>query len=104
MVKGNFRMQNERMSGGAQCPSDNVKQILSSLQKIDFSLADTVLYLDAYPHCKKALEHYRKLLAQKELLSKKLLEMGYPINCVSNVSDSWKWTDGPWPWEYEANI
>ena len=105
MVRGNFRIQNERASTPVKpCGGDSAKQILSKLGMIDFSLMDTVLYLDAYPNCKKAMDYYHKLLAERDSLSKKLAEMGYPINNMSNLGDEWKWTNGPWPWEYEANI
>ena len=103
MVNRTPRMQNERNNMGSGC-NNTAKQLMSKLQTVDFSLVDVILYLDAYPHCKKAMEYYRKLLAEKEALSKKLCEAGIPVNNMSNTSDSWKWTDGPWPWEYEANI
>ena len=105
MVKCNMRMQNERGNIPSKpCNNDVAKQIIAKLQAVDFSLVDTALYLDAYPHCKKAMEHYRKLIAEKDMLRAKLKEMGVPVNNMSNTSESWKWTEGPWPWEYEANI
>ena len=84
--------------------SESKKQMLAKLQAIDFSLADTVLYLDAYPNCKKALEYYHKLLAERDILAAKLNDDGVVLNNMSNTNDSWDWTNGPWPWEYEANI
>lgn len=104
---------NERFS----CPSCNTPQnarrnscnsgdnyLLKKLQMIDFSLVDTILYLDAYPHCQKALCHYRKLLDERATILAKLDEAGIPVTSMSNTSDTWKWTDSPWPWEYDANI
>lgn len=86
------------------CGCDGVKQLMAKLQAVDFSLIDTVLYLDAYPHCKKAMEYYHKLLKEKDMLSAELMEAGIPLTNMSNTGEHWKWTDGPWPWEYEANI
>ena len=79
-------------------------ELLKKLQIIDFSLVDTVLYLDAYPHCKKAICHYHKLLEERSVILSKLDEAGIPVTSLSNYSDDWKWTDAPWPWEYEANV
>ena len=104
MVNRNARMPAERGNMNKPCTDNTHKAILSKLQAVDFSLVDVVLYLDAYPNCKKAIEYYHKLLAEKEMLTKKLTEMGIPINNMSNAGEHWKWTDGPWPWEYEANI
>lgn len=105
--------QNDRFN----CPSCNANQVarrnscnsgdnylLKKLQIVDFSLVDTVLYLDAYPHCQKALCHYRKLLEERAVILAKLDEAGIPMTSLSNTSDSWNWTDAPWPWEYDANI
>ena len=78
--------------------------LVKKLRAIDFSLADTVLYLDAYPHCKKALEYYKKLKAERDILSAKLSELGVPMNNMSIDGDRWTWTDSPWPWDYEANV
>ena len=33
------------------------------LRKLDFCIQETVLYLDAYPDCRQALEYYRETLA-----------------------------------------
>ena len=74
------------------------------LQKVDFSLYDTVLYLDVYPNCQKALAYYKKLLGEREEILRKLAEKGHPINNMSVHADSWNWTDSPWPWDIEANV
>ena len=77
--------------------------LLKKLQKVDFSIIDIVLYLDAYPNCKKALDYYHKLIAERKNLLEKLNEMGVVINNMSNTADTWDWCKSPWPWEYEAN-
>lgn len=74
------------------------------LQKVDFSLYDTILYLDAYPESKAAMAHYAKLLEEHDRLIAALNAAGVPMTSSSNYSDEWKWTDSPWPWEYEANV
>ena len=113
MVNRNRGFNTERFNcptcSGAQASKHNScnagdNYLLKKLQIVDFSLVDIVLYLDAYPNCQKALCHYHKLLEERAAILAKLDEAGIPITCMGNRSDSWKWTDAPWPWEYDANI
>lgn len=82
----------------------NASSLLKRLRKVDFAISDTILYLDAYPHCRAALEYYKKLVAEHHELCDKLASLGMPMSAIDNSSDSWRWIDSPWPWEYEANV
>ena len=86
-------------------PSDGCHQAMHRLQAIDFSMVDTVLYLDAYPESADALAHYHKLHEERErLLASMAAEGCPPISAMDVHSQSgWNWVDGPWPWEPEAN-
>lgn len=95
--------------GGGNCsgPDNNGNmdsRLMNKLRKVDFALVDTILYLDAYPHCKAAMEYYKNLLSERAVLLEKFAQKGIPLTAMSNYSDSWNWTDSPWPWEYEANV
>ena len=92
------------MSGGAGNITGAQNQLLTKLRKVDFALADTILYLDAYPHCKAAMEYYKKLVDEHKMLTEKLAQIGLPLTATSNYSDSWEWINSPWPWEYDANL
>ena len=84
----------------------NCKQKLRKLQAIDFSLAETVLYLDAYPENSEAIKYYKSLKAEREALTAEMRASGCPPISVMdgvNGSDKWDWTNSPWPWETEAN-
>ena len=78
---------------------------LHRLQALDFSIVDTVLYLDAYPDSREALQHYHKLLAERDALLRTRSEhQDMPITHYENAShDHWSWIENPWPWEYGAN-
>ena len=89
---------------GNNCNSKEVKALIKKLQAVDFSMVDTILYLDVYPHCQKAMSYYHELHAQHDKLIAKLSELGVPMNNMSVHSDNWNWTDSPWPWELDANI
>ena len=78
----------------------NIKDLIKAA---DFALWETVLYLDAYPNDRAALENYYKLRERAEELTA-LYENKYgPLTPFSNHGDSWQWVKGPWPWESEAN-
>ena len=80
------------------------KHLLEQLRKLDFSLYEVVLYLDAYPNCCEALALYHQLVAKRqEVLSLYEAACG-PLTVGGNQSHtSWDWFKGPFPWEYEAN-
>lgn len=79
--------------------------MMKRLQALDFSIAETVLYLDAYPHCQKALNFYHELIAERDKLMRALEDQYHtPITNLGNSDrDRWEWTMGPWPWELSAN-
>ena len=78
--------------------------LLRRLQALDFSIVDTVLYLDAYPNCRSALAHYHRLIAERDALLRQLAKEGTPMTVYENEStDTWDWSKGPWPWEPSAN-
>lgn len=84
--------------------SGEVKKLIHELQLIDFSMIDTILYLDAYPCSAEALDYYHKLRCEKNKIQAMLDQHGHPMTSQGNTSTSdWKWVEGPWPWELEAN-
>ena len=98
--------------GRSTCPScgsceDNseCKKLMAYLQKVEFSMIDTILYLDAYPCSAEALKYYHKLKQERERVIIALSEKcNMPITSFDNTSyDAWSWTDSPWPWENSAN-
>ena len=107
-MRGAFYNNGEGMGNGAnpQMPSmpNNVKGIQKRLQKISFALVELVLYLDAYPNCEKAKKYYRELSDERDMLLKALSKAGMPMSSMNVQGNEWTWTDGPWPWEYDANV
>ena len=80
------------------------RSLMRKLQMIDFAIVDTVLYLDAYPDSKPALEHYNKLISERLRICEALGRSGERVTHRDNVStEHWTWTNGPWPWQLDAN-
>lgn len=92
-------------TGGNGENAMSCKDALHKLQKIDFCLVETILYLNAYPNSRQALKHYHTLLEEQKRLKERMRAAGCPPICATdNVShDEWNWTNGPWPWETDAN-
>ena len=85
-------------------PCKSCQDTLEVLRALDFSIQETVLYLDAYPDCREALQYYHKLIAERKDLMKSYEMQCGPLSIYGNTSDdSWDWVKGPWPWELDAN-
>lgn len=78
---------------------------MRKLQTVDFSIIDTVLYLNAYPDSCEALKYYHKLKEERKGIMEALSQScDMPITNFENANtDKWVWTDSPWPWELSAN-
>ena len=88
---------------GNSSPHNHLSYLRSRLQQVDFALAETILYLDTYPHCKEALSYYHKLLEAREKIMHEY-QVHAPVTALGNTShDSWDWIDSPWPWQHDAN-
>ena len=85
-------------------PQGKDSDLLSRLQAVDFAIQETVLFLDAYPKHKQALDYYHKLQAQRRQLMEAHEKDHAPITIHGNNSrTSWDWVNSPWPWEIDAN-
>ena len=82
----------------------NSTSLMNKLRTLDFAITETVLYLDAYPKCRRALEYYHRLLKERAKVAEMVNNVIGPLTAGSNMSQTeWKWCQGPWPWEPDAN-
>ncbi len=81
-------------------PSELSRQI----DAVEFALVETILYLDAYPENRRALEFYQALLNERTRLTEQYEKTVGPLTAYGNKSNtSWDWVSAPWPWETAAN-
>ncbi len=82
------------------CHEQTGAALLKKIQETDFSIYETILYLDAYPDCREALAYYHTLMsARKNLIAQYEREVG-PISAFGNQSQcSWDYVKTPWPWQ-----
>jgi len=92
---------NDRRQSGGSC---DCQKTMKTLRALDFAIQETVLYLDAYPENRQALEYYHRLMdARRETMELYEKSCG-PVTMYGNTDKSrWGWIDSPWPWEAEAN-
>ena len=75
-------------------------ELMRKLQKLDFSIQETVLYLDAYPDCCEAKTYYHHLLRERQEVAQAYEETCGPLTAWGNQSTtSWDWCKSPWPWQ-----
>lgn len=78
---------------------------LAELQALSFALTELGLYLDTHTKDAEAVALFK---AYAELYQQGLeayqTEHG-PLTQIASVPDGiYRWTNGPWPWEYDANL
>ncbi len=82
----------------------NRQALLRKVQQHYFAMVDAGLYLDGHPYCRKALEYFER---QKAVYEKYAAEYEETFGALTfkagAMTDSWRWIQGPWPWESEAN-
>ena len=82
----------------------NCEERADILRALDFAIQETVLYLDAYPEDREALEYYHTLVEQRKQVANAYEEKCGPLTIYGNRSfNSWDWTVMPWPWELDAD-
>ena len=79
------------------------ERLLRSVSAYSFMAYEALLYLDAYPECKSALDYYCKLKEERRAVADAVNEKCGPITAMNNGCSSWDWVKSPWPWEYGAN-
>ena len=74
------------------------ERLMKQMQAYDFALYDTLLYLDAYPDSREALNAYNKYskLSQR---ARAEYERSYGPVTPPYEASRWSWTETPWPWQ-----
>lgn len=79
-------------------------ELARRIDAVEFALVETILYLDAYPENRGALEYYQSLSNERARLIEQYEKTVGPLTACGNKSNtSWDWVKTPWPWETAAN-
>ncbi len=73
-------------------------RMMKSYQAYSFAAYDALLYLNAYPDSREALEFYNK---NQRLASKAKAEYEAKFGPITAPAEAscWNWTSSPWPWQ-----
>ena len=84
--------------------NDLRKTELHQLQALHFAINELGLYLDTHKNDQDALELFNQYVEQYEAALQRMEERHGPRYRMSaGMSGTYRWTEGPWPWEYNAN-
>ena len=81
--------------------TDSRERLMREIQIYSFAVCEALLYLDAYPDSRAALDYYNKYRALEQKAMSEYERKYGPISAPDNAS-SWQWTEGPWPWQNEG--
>ena len=78
-------------------------KLLCEIRAQRFAADDSALFLDTHPQNKAALRYIAARRAQLAALTDRYQAQFGPLTAQTpQVYDSWKWVEGPWPWEVDA--
>ena len=77
---------------------------LHELQALHFAIHELGLYLDTHQDDLDALELFNQYVELYENVLQRTEERNGPRYQMSaGISGVYRWTEGPWPWDYNAN-
>ena len=77
---------------------------MNQLQALSFAVSELGLYLDTHSGDEDATELFHQYVEQyADAMQKYEQEHGALTQMGAGVSGRYTWTEGPWPWEYDAN-
>ena len=78
----------------------NKELLKNELREIGFTLWELHLYLDTHPEDRAALAEYNMCANKHKAALEHYERMFGSLEAVrGDNEDSWKWIQGPWPWE-----
>jgi spore coat protein JB len=76
--------------------------MLKEIMTYDFSVLETVLYLNTHPEDERVLELHNRYADRLDHLTEEYQERYTLLNQYYPEADyPWQWIDEPWPWEIE---
>ena len=80
---------------------NNKERLMKAYQAYSFAAYDALLYLDAYPDSREAMESYNKYQRMAEKSKAEYEARFGPVTVPKDVNE-WQWTNSPWPWQVEG--
>lgn len=80
----------------------NAKRLRRKIWELDFAIHEMVLFLDTHPKNATALARLKMYRSERARLVEEYTARFGSMNETANTTElgsSWKWIEGPWPWE-----
>lgn len=74
------------------------EELMKKLQSLAFAINDLALYLDTHPNDEKAIKLHNDYANQYRTAQDRY-EREYGPLSIFCPCNSWRWIEGPWPWE-----
>lgn len=76
------------------------EKLLRTIDQASFAMDDTRLFLDTHPDCREAIDFFNKAKKVRETaMNEYTMKFGPLTSYGASNCDSWKWNQGPFPWE-----
>jgi len=100
----NNGLQNGSNRGRISCSDSAMDraELMKKIQALAFAKTETELYLDGHPEATVAMEYYKDVVSRLAALTEEYEAKYGPITAAGNVTESWEWALGKWPWQYDA--
>ena len=87
-------------------PIDEKKDMLRRLTVLDFVAVDLQLFLNTHPDEAEALTAYNQTVTESAALRQEYERLYGPLVSYRSpeLSNNWRWSDNPWPWQTEFNF
>ncbi len=78
-------------------------ELLNKINSLDFARHEAQLFLDTHPDCREALDYFNRTTDMLEEYRTKYQDAYGPLVSTVSGNDSYRWVDGPWPWQLNAS-
>ena len=88
-----------RNEGVSPCEGE---RLLALIRRLDFALVEINLYLDTHPYSRTALNHFERILRERNQAAERYESAFGPLTAMGNgTRDEWMWSTGTWPWQID---
>ena len=78
----------------------NKEELFLKIQQLGFAKAETELFLDTHPTCKRALDHFHRIVRELDTAMTEYQNKYGALTTDGVMSnEKWTWVEGAWPWQ-----
>ena len=78
--------------------------LMRKIQELSFAKDEAILFLDMHKSSKEALDFYREISRELDMLMTEYQGKYGPITHGGALGDVWLWGEGAWPWQNDEGV